>query len=121
MTPHVSQDRRQEARTPVNIAARLHCHRLSREAVIVDYSLAGLRIDSRLAVVIGERVTVKLPSGHGLLAQVMWVAGPHIGVRFFERLKSGHPDMLALWEAIGRHDSLDAQDGVGESTLTAPG
>jgi hypothetical protein len=49
-------------------------------------------------------VTVELLSGHRLPAHVVWVAGTHIGVRFLA-LRTGHPGLLALWEAVRRYEN----------------
>jgi hypothetical protein len=106
------QDRQLVVRRRVHIVALLHCHRLSRTAVIADYSLNGLRLVTTFAATIGERATVELLSGHRLPVQVMWVAGTHIGVRFFEKMQAGHPALLALWEAVRKYESLDAPDDV---------
>ena len=73
--------------------------------VIEDYSHHGLRLVSRFPAAIGERVTVELLSGHRLPVQVMWVAGTHLGVRFFG-IQAGHPGLLALWEAVRKYLGL---------------
>ena len=96
-------ERRKSTRRPVCIAAFLRCHRLRRSAVIVDCSVGGLRIDSNGAVTIGERVVVELLCGHRLPAQVMWVVGTQIGVRFLGTIQDGHPAQLALWEAVRKY------------------
>jgi len=112
MTQAPFPERRQTIRQPVHIAALLHCHRLCRSAVIADYSQDGLRLESTCAVAIGERATVELPSGHRLPVQVMWVAGAHMGVRFFGTIQAGHPAMLALREAIRKHKRLPPPDAA---------
>ena len=86
------QERRLSVRRRVHIVALLHCHRLVRTVVIADYSHNGLRLVSTFPAAIGERATVELLSGHRLPVQVMWVAGTHIGVRFFANTgwASGH-------------------------------
>src|SRR5262245_48999074 len=106
MTQQAFLERRQTIRQPVHIATLLRCHRLCRRAVIVDYSLGGLRIDSNLAVAIGERATVELPSGYRLAVQIVWVAGGHIGARFFGAMEDAHPAKLALWEAVREYERL---------------
>ena len=106
------QDRQLVVRRRVHIVALLHCHRLSRTVVIADYSHNGLRLVTTFAATIGERATVELLSGHRLPVQVMWVAGNHIGVRFFEKMQAGHPALLALWEAVRKYESLDPPDEV---------
>src|SRR6476469_5884885 len=106
------QGRQLIVRRRVHILALLHCHRLSRTVVIADYSHDGLLLKSPFAAAIGERATVELLSGHRLPVQVMWVAGSHIGVRFFEKMQAGHPAMLALREAVRKYESLDPPDEV---------
>ena len=106
------QDRHLIVRRRVHIGALLHCHRLVRTVVIADYSHNGLRLVSTFPAAIGERATVELLCGHRLSVQVMWVAGTHIGVRFFEKMQAGHPAMLALWEAVRKYGSLDPPDEV---------
>jgi hypothetical protein len=100
-------ERRVETRHPINMVARLQCHRLSRPAVIVDYSRGGLRIDSNLSVVIGECATVELPAGQRLPVQVVWVVGSHIGVRFMAAMQDGHPAMHALGDAAREYERLN--------------
>jgi hypothetical protein len=100
--PLALQERRLSVRRRVHIVALLHCHRLCRSVVIADCSRDGLLLESTCAVAIGERATVALLSGHRLPVQVMWVAGIHIGVRFFG-IQAGHPGMLALWEAAEKY------------------
>jgi hypothetical protein len=102
--PLALQERRLRVRRRVQIVALLHCHRLCRSVLIADYSRDGLLLESTCAVAIGERATVTLLSGHRLPVQVIWVAGTHIGVRFFGTLQAGHPSMLALWEAIRKYE-----------------
>ncbi len=109
--PLALQERRLSVRRRVHIVALLHCHRLVRSVVIEDYSHNGLRLVSSFPAAMGERVTVELLSGTRLPAQVIWVAGTHIGVRFLA-LQAGHPGLLALWEAIRKHESLDPPDEV---------
>src|SRR5262245_9354385 len=99
-------DRRKITRQQVNIAAILRCHRLRRRAIIVDFSLGGLHIDSSIAVVIGERATVELSSGDRLPVQVIWVAGGHFGVRFLVAMTEDHPANLALREAAREYQRL---------------
>ena len=101
--PLAFQERRLSVRRRVHIVALLHCHRLVRSVVIEDYSHHGLRLVSSFPAAIGERVTVELLSGARLPAQVMWVAGTHIGVRFLA-LQIGHPAMLALGEAVRKYE-----------------
>jgi hypothetical protein len=103
------QDRRLSVRRRVRIVALLHCPRLVRTVVIEDYSHDGLRLVSSFPANMGERVTVELLSGARLPAQVVWVAGTHIGVRFLA-VRPGHPGLLALWEAIRRHKSRAPPD-----------
>jgi ferric-dicitrate binding protein FerR (iron transport regulator) len=110
--PLAFQERRLVARRRVHIVALFHCHRLSRSVVIADYSVDGLRLVSTFAAAIGERATVELSSGHRLPVQVMWVAGAHIGVRFFGRVQSEDPAMLALCEAVRKYESFDSPDEV---------
>jgi hypothetical protein len=110
--PEALPERRLEARRPVHIVARLQCHRLSRPAVIVDYSRGGLRVDSNLAVVIGECATVELPAGHQLPVQVVWVVGGHIGVRFMAAMQDGHPAMQALGDAARECERLNPPDAA---------
>jgi PilZ domain len=105
--PLAFQERRLIVRRRVHIVALLHCHRLSRTVVIADCSHNGLRLVTTFAATIGERATVELLSGHRLPVQVMWVAGSHIGVRFFEKMQAGHPAMLAIREAVRKYESLD--------------
>jgi hypothetical protein len=102
--PLAMQERRLSVRRRVHIVALLHCHRLVRSVVIEDYSHDGLRLVSSFPAVVGERVTVELLSGHRLPAHVVWVAGTHIGVRFLA-LRTGHPGLLALWEAVRRYEN----------------
>jgi hypothetical protein len=109
--PLAMQERRLSVRRRVHIVALLHCHRLVRSVVIEDYSHNGLRLVSSFPATIGESVKVELLSGARLPAQVMWVAGTHIGVQFLA-LQAGHPGLLALWEAIRKHESLDPPDEV---------
>jgi PilZ domain len=103
--PLALQDRRLSVRRRVQIVALLHCHRLCRSVLIADYSREGLLLESTCAVSIGERATVALLSGHRLPVQVMWVAGTHLGVRFFG-IQAGHPGLLALWEAVRKYLGL---------------
>jgi hypothetical protein len=110
--PPAFQEHRLIVRRRVHILALLHCHRLSRTVVIADYSHDGLLLKSRFDAAIGERATVELLSGHRLPVQVMWVAGTHIGVRFYGKLQAGNPGMIALWEAIRKYESLDPPDEV---------
>jgi hypothetical protein len=105
-------ERRVETRHPVHMAARLQCHRLSRPAVIVDYSRGGLRIDSNLSVVIGECATVELPAGHQLPVQVVWVVGGHIGVRFMAAMQGAHPAMQALEDAAKVYERLNPPEAA---------
>ncbi len=105
------QDRRLRVRRRVRIVALLHCPRLVRTVVIEDYSHDGLRLVSSFPANMAERVTVELLSGARLPAQVVWVAGTHMGVRFLA-IRAGHPGLLALWEAIRRHDRPDPPDQV---------
>jgi hypothetical protein len=109
--PLALQERRLSVRRRVHIVALLHCHRLVRSVVIEDYSGNGLRLVSSFPAAVGERVTVELLSGHRLPALVVWTAGTHIGVQFLA-LHAGHPGLLALWEAIRKHESLDPPDEV---------
>jgi hypothetical protein len=111
--PFALRDRQIVTRRRVHIVALLRCRRLSRTVVIADYSRTGLRLVSTLPAAIGELATVELLSGHLLPVQVMWVAGAHIGVRFFGRNQTGDdPAMLALWEAVRKDENLDLPDEV---------
>jgi hypothetical protein len=105
------RERRLSVRRRVHIVALLHCHRLVRTVVIEDYSHDGLRLVSNFPANMGERVTVELLSGARLSAQVVWGAGTHMGVRFLA-IRAGHPGLVALWEAIRKHESRDPPDEV---------
>ena len=106
------QDRQLVVRRRVHIVALLRCRRHSRTVVIADYSHDGLRLVSTSPAPIGQLATVQLLSGHLLPVQVMWVAGPHIGVRFLANIQAGHPVMLALGEAVREYEGLDPPENA---------
>lgn len=101
MSDHGTMLRRKEERHSVRAEAKISYRGICSDAMIVDVSAGGLRLDGTFGLMVGDAVVVGLSSGYEATGRVAWSLGAMVGVEFPRHLGAEHSDFLRLTKHLG--------------------
>ena len=93
--------RRKEERHSVSTGVKVFYRGVSCDAVIVDISPGGLRLDGTFGLMVSDAIVVRLPTGYEVAGRVAWSLGAMVGVEYTPHLRGENADFRQLTKLLG--------------------